>query len=186
MMKARVGLLALLVGTAAVTTAQAVPVDLVAFAPQTATGQVFDFVFATVPESSGSGTFTVHARGDYSSCGALCADLESMFWSIDGLSSGNAGPEWGATILLDVDFNDREWTQTFSIPAVGLALITADGLVTFHLELGSSVNEFLSANPFVNPSLSYESATVPEPGSVSLLTVGAALLRVLVHRRSKN
>jgi hypothetical protein len=148
---------------------------------QTQTAQFFTVLYGGLAPSTGAGTFTVHARGDYSLCGQDCKDQESLFWNIDSIVTGYAGPEYGATILQDFDFNDKEWTQTFLISAAAMALITGDASLNLSAQLGSDVNEYFSANPFVELTLQYPHG-IPEP-TATLPLLGLALGALAWTRR---
>ena len=74
--------------------------------PQTTAGQNFVFTFSPVhPWNGGNGTFTVHARGDYS----VSASSEYLDWDIDGLVSDRAAPSAGGTVIQTFNFDDIEW-----------------------------------------------------------------------------
>lgn len=145
----------------------------------TASGQAFNFDFLGVENSAGDGIFTITAKGDFSLCGPLCAEVESISYDVEGLFIGNAGPEWGATIINDISFNEKEWTQSFTIDSATLAAITNDNNIISVVINGPQV-DIINAGDFVQVAFEYEAA-VPEPTILALLSLG--LFGIVAFRR---
>jgi len=160
---------------AAVQPVAAAPIVLTDSAPQTRDGQRFVFTFQpVVPTVGDAGSFTVHARGDYSSD----TSSEYLNWSIEGLASGTASPYRGATIVETYAYNDVQWEQTWIIDGSVLQAVTADGIVSISTDVSSAVGPEWSADPFVGVSL-----TVPEPATMGIVAIGGAI--AMVRRRRK-
>jgi hypothetical protein len=180
---AHIGLVVLLVFAAA---PEASAISLSLAAPQTESGQDFDFEFSSILVSDGSdGVLTIHARGDYQAANPT----EFLTWDLDSLGIGSvAGPLTGlATILQDNGVNDVEWTQSFVLFGSDLLVATADS--TLHLHVDLNLDElFLGVNhladtEFVEVSLSY--AALPEPTSALMFAMGSLVMaRVGARRRS--
>ena len=99
--------------------------------PQTTAGQNFVFTFSPVnPWNGGNGTFTVHARGDYS----VGNSSEYLDWDIDGLVSERAGPSKGGTVIQNWGGNDVEWEQSFTINGGLMDAITSDSVINISLD----------------------------------------------------
>lgn len=170
-----------------VSAAPASALTLTASAPQTVSGQSFDFLFDPVPVSSGvDGVLTIHARGDY----YPLDPNEFLTWDLDSLGIGGmAGPViGGTTILLDNGINDVEWTQDFAILGSDLLAATADGALHILVDLNlnpdfTGVNHFADTE-FVEASLSYESP-IPEPSGALAFLVGCTVVQAGVARRRR-
>ncbi len=160
---------------AAVTAGNANAVVLNATESQTVAGQDFVFDFSPVPGSAGAGSLTIHARGDYDPGTAT----EFLTWDIDSLGiGGNAGPTIGGTnIIQNNGINDVEWDQLFAISAADMATITADGQVSISLDLNGDQSfgvGFWDSSAFVEVTLSYDAADVPEPGTLAMFGLALA------------
>jgi len=124
--------------------------------PQTTAGQDFVFTFSPVnPWNGGNGTFTVHARGDYS----VDTSSEYLDWGIDGLVSDRAGPLKGGTVIQTFNYNDVEWEQSFMISGSTLNAITSDSSIAISIDLSSAVNyEIDPSKHFVEVELTYNAS----------------------------
>jgi hypothetical protein len=176
---AHIGLVVLLVFAAA---PEASAISLSLAAPQTESGQDFDFEFSSILVSDGrDGVLTIHYQA--------ANPTEFLTWDLDSLGIGSvAGPLTGlATILQDNGVNDVEWTQSFVLFGSDLLVATADS--TLHLHVDLNLDElFLGVNhladtEFVEVSLSY--AALPEPTSALMFAMGSLVMaRVGARRRS--
>ena len=144
---------------------------------QTEAGQLFNFGFggSAIPLSDGtSGSLTIHARGDYDTN----TTTEFLVWDINGLGiGGSAGPVLGGTTILVNNFNDVEWTQTFSIDGTSMLAITAafeQVSVALNGNQGAGVGVGFQSDEFVEVSFSYNavSQAVPEPSALAILALG--------------
>ena len=123
---------------------------------QTITGQNFILSFPAVELSNGTdGTFTIHARGDYS---VSWPQDEYLTWDIDGLCSGTGAPAYGSVIQI-YNHDDVEWEQTFTVSGACLSAATADSSVNINLDLSSQVHIY--GPSFVCVELTYGSSCAP-------------------------
>lgn len=148
----------------------------------TGAGQTFNFEFLGVENSAGDSIFTITAKGDFSICGSICAAEESIAFDVESLFTGTAGPEWGATIINDISFNEKEWTQSFTIDAAIMAAITSDNNIISVVINGPQV-DIINAGDYVQVAFEYEAAAVPEPTSLGL--IGLGLLGFAFTRKKK-
>jgi hypothetical protein len=137
-------------------------------APQTTPGQNFVFTFSPVgPWSGGNGTFTVHARGDYT---IAFPTSEYLNWDIDGLISDVGAPAYG-TLINEFSYDDVEWEQSFTISGGLLNAITSDSSITISIDLSSAVDRQIDPSKhFVEVELTYNSSgpqcpPPPEPSN---------------------
>lgn len=166
-------ILSLLFSLGAAVEAHAITIS--AFAPQTISGQDYEFGFSDILVSDGSdGIFTIHARGDYHPANPT----EFLSWDLDSMGIGSdAGPPiGGATIIQENSINDVEWVQSFDILGADLLSATADGAISILLDLNLDsqllgVNCCFSGMEFVDVSLEYHAA-IPEPSAALLFVVG--------------
>lgn len=150
-------------------------VTISALAPQTISGQDYEFVFSDILVSDGSdGVFTIHARGDYHPANPT----EFLSWDLDSMGIGSAAgpPIGGATIIQENSVNDVEWTQSFDILGADLLSLTSDGAISILLDLNLDsqllgVDCCFSGMEFVQVSLGYDAA-IPEPSPALLFAVG--------------
>ena len=124
--------------------------------PQTTAGQNFIFTFSPVnPWNGGNGTFTVHARGDYS----ITISTEYLDWDIDGLVSDRAAPSAGGTVIQTFNYNDIEWEQSFMISGALLNAITSDSSIAISIDLSSAVDYQIDPRiHFVEVELTYNAS----------------------------
>ena len=133
--------------------------------PQTTPGQNFVFTFSPVgPWSGGNGTFTVHARGDYS----VEHPTEFLNWDIDGLISDIGAPTYG-TVITEFSHDDVEWEQSYTINGGLMAAITSDSVINISVDLPSNI-DIIGVHSFVEVELTYNASgsqcqPPPEPNN---------------------
>lgn len=129
--------------------------------PQTTEGQNFIFTFSPVnPWNGGTGTFTVHARGDYT----VGTSSEYLDWDIEGLVSDLAAPSAGGTVIQEFNSNDIEWEQSFTINGGLLNAITSDSSIAISIDLSGSVDYQIDPSKhFVEVELTYNASGSPCP-----------------------
>ena len=129
--------------------------------PQTTAGQNFVFTFSPVnPWNGGNGTFTVHARGDYS---VEYPTSEYLNWDIDGLISDVGAPDYG-TVINEFSFDDVEWEQSYTINGGLLDAITSDSSIAISIDLSSAVNYQIDPSKhFVEVEITYNASGSPCP-----------------------
>ncbi|MHC4068843.1 MAG: hypothetical protein ACYSR8_04595 [Planctomycetota bacterium] len=121
--------------------------------PQTIPGQNFIFTFSPVnPWSGGNGTFTVHARGDYS----VEHPIECLNWGIDGLVFDVGAPAYG-TVINEFSHDDVEWEQSYTINGGLMDAITSDSVINISVDLPSNIN-IISGSSFVEVEMTYNAS----------------------------
>ncbi|MDA1325246.1 MAG: PEP-CTERM sorting domain-containing protein [Proteobacteria bacterium] len=176
--------------------ANAAPILLNETQTQTIDGQNFNFDFAGLPASDGTGgTFILHAQGDYDggTIEALTWNMENVFSGgpVGGFVNGAGGVGGPFDFVYSVQPNGNiEFQTTYAISAGFLDTLLADGGLSIYVDLDSSVGLFATPN-FVEVTVSYNSLTlidntpppppppyentqVSEPGTLALLGLGLA------------
>lgn len=134
---------------------------------QNSAGQNFTFTFYPVELSNGTnGTFTIHARGDYS---VPYPKAEFLTWDIDALVCGVGAPDYG-TVISEFMFNDVEWEQSFTVNGAVLSTITSDSSITISVDLSDAVDYQINPTKhFVEVELTYTTEDIcpppPEPNN---------------------
>lgn len=151
--------------------ANAIPVSYTESAPQTAAGQVFNFEYNPILDSTGEGSLYIKARGDYS---VAWPAIENLGFNIDGVFTGIAAPQYG-NVINTYSYDDVLFEIEFTIGESLMDEITESLSAVLVLDLASDVN-IVTANSFVEATLSYEGVSneVPEPAILFIL--GAGLL----------
>ena len=160
------------------TAANAIPVSYTESAQQTVAGQVFEFEYNPILDSAGAGSLYIQARGDYS---VAWPTYENIGFNIDGVFTGLAAPQYG-NVIAEYNYNDVLFEMEFSISDAVMDQITESLSAILVLDLSSDV-DIVTANSFVEATLSYEGVEVPEPAALFIL--GAGLLGLAGIRRRK-
>ena len=147
---------------------------------QTEGGQLFNFTFAGLPPSDGTGgLLTIHARGDYD----FDREDEFLIWDLDSLGIGSAaGPTIDVTTIIQefgTTGNDTEWAQSFDISGPDLFTALMDEMITISIDLngddsigspGVNCCFINTGTPFVEVAFEYR--PIPEPTAALLFTIG--------------
>ena len=145
--------------------------ELVQTQNQTIDGQDFIFNFPVVSDPTGDGLLTLLIRGDFS--GDFPGN-ESYDFDLEGVVSGtNLGLNTG-TLIQSFDFNDNLFTQSFVLSLAQIMSLTNDNQINLSVNFAPGVSSTLSANPFIQASISYPSTAgaVPEPGTWLMMLLG--------------
>lgn len=191
------GILALCAGVV-----QAVPVMLNDMATQTVAGENFNFSFGGLAPSDGTGgTFVLTGAGDYDG-----RDDEILSWDMEGqigaaavggfcstgitavctspngagLNGGQGGPF--DSVVIGQPLGQATWTRTYTLLPAVLDTLLGDGTIDIFIDLTDEVGLFNPPN-FVEVTINYESASVPEPETVALAGLGLLILGFARRRR---
>ena len=144
-------------------------------------GQNFNFSFNGLDLSNGTGgTFTVHARGDFSDSSSqtnetLSWDIESIFSAsgIGGFNSALVGLGGPFTNVTEhVTSRNIEFTRTWNISALDLDNMLSDNVLEVFVDFASGVGA-LETPRYVEVIISYNSMTsVPEPSTLAIFALG--------------
>ncbi len=161
------------------TAAYSIPVSYTESAPQTQNGQLFNFEYNPIADSTGEGSLYILARGDYS---PAFPTYENIGFEIDGVYTGLAAPAYG-NVIADYSYNDVLFEMEFVISEVLMDSITDNLAAILVLDLSSDVDIF-DSNSFVSATLSYSGVEIPEPAIIFVLGMG--LLGFAAVKRNKS
>jgi len=140
----------------------------------TSAGQSFEYNFSGLdPVSGTAGVFTLFGRGDFT-VSAGSGDSEWATFDIDGLVSGLAHPRIGAPasiIITEHSMQDVSFSATFDLSSSDITNIFSDGMLDISLAITNAVN-IIDGNSMLGFSLSYKSASVPEPSTLAVFALG--------------
>lgn len=155
---------------------------------QTLDGQLFTFTIENAPLADlVAGTFTIHARGDYS-INAPTANPENIAVTFESFISNQkfaplAPPLNANSIFVDANNYSTvtnadlvEWSRSTLLPGTFLQSWTQDNKIIITLALSPDVTADLNAgqgsNPFVQATLTYTTSAVPLPAATWLFLSG--------------
>jgi len=155
---------------------------------QTLDGQVFTFSIDNAPLADlVAGSFTVHARGDYS-INASTANPENIAVTFESVISNLkfapiAPPVNSSSVFVDANNYSTvtnadlvEWSRSTLLPGALLQSWTQDNKILITLALSPDVTADLNAgqgsNPFVQATITYTTSAVPLPAATWLFLSG--------------
>lgn len=178
--------------------AMATPITTGGGAGITVASQTFTFTVADLPEISPGqdATFSIWAEGDFSPENST----EYLTWDLDGTVSEIGGPENGGTVTAKADksrdnghreYNQVAWNQSWTVDYNAMSSILNDGSIILTIDLSDAVNKIHKAKlgdegqggDFLLWELSYDTAPVPEPATMLLMTAGLAGLGVVGRKK---
>lgn len=157
--------------------------DFVETQAQTVSGQDFSFIFADVPTPLGDGMLSFLVRGDFTIGSSL---QESFDINAEGIFAQTGIQATASNLVQSFGDNDNLFEVSYALSLSELSALAADGSIGVDVNFGSGVGAGLSANPFVETSLSFVSAqaAVPEPSAWALMVLGFFGLGAMMRRRN--